>query len=82
MSKACWQAAIEVLEETDNPAVMWGDSRLLHLISSRLGWKADSWVTEQRVMAALNRSPGKLRKAKTTVGSGRVVSIFRLPLPK
>ena len=82
MSKSCWQVTIEVLEETDNPAVMWGDSGLLHMIASRLGWKANAWLTERRVMAALNRSPGKLRKEKTTVGSGRVVSIFRLPRPE
>jgi hypothetical protein len=77
--RAAWQAAVDVLYETDNPAVMFGDSRLLHMIAKRMGWGANAWLTEDRVMAALNRSPGVLVKGKTRLGSGRIVSIFRLP---
>jgi hypothetical protein len=77
--RAAWQAAIDVLKETDNPAVMWGDAGLLHLIAKRMGWPAMAWETEDRVMAALNRSPGKLVKGNTQLPNGRIVSIFRLP---
>lgn len=77
---ACWQAAIEVLRETDNPAVMWGDEGLLHLIAERLGWPHKAWHTSDRVMAALNRTPGKLQKGMTRLGpNNRYVSIFYLP---
>lgn len=81
MSKkiAAWEAAVEVLINTDNPAVMWGDEGLLHLIAERLGWEHRAWETSNRVMRALNRSPGKLRKAKTQLPNGRIVSIFYLP---
>lgn len=73
-----WQAAIAVLRETDNPAVMWGDEGLLHMIAQRLGWPAEAWETSDRVMAALNRTPGELVKGKTRLPNGRIVSIFRL----
>jgi len=75
----CWEAAIEVLRETNNPAVMWGDEGLLHLIAEKLGWEHKAWETSDRVMAALNKTPGKLVKGKTHLINGRIVSIFRLP---
>lgn len=77
--RAAWQAAIDVLKETGNPAVMWGDAGLLHLIANRMDWPAMAWKTEDRIMAALNRSPGTLVKGKTQLPNGRIVSIFRLP---
>ena len=77
--RAAWEAAFDVLLETDNPAVMWGDGGLLHMIAKRMGWPAMAWETEDRVMAALNRSPGRLVKGKTQLPNGRIVSIFRLP---
>jgi hypothetical protein len=76
--RAC-DAAIEVLRETDNPAVMWGDEGLLHLIAERLGWPHNGPRTSDRVMAALNRTPGDLVKRQTQTGRGRWVSVFRLP---
>lgn len=77
--RAAWEAAIAVLRETDNSAVMWGDEGLLHLIADKLGWPHAAWETSDRVMAALNRTPGQLVKGKTVLGNGRVVSVFRLP---
>ena len=77
--KTAWQVAIEVLRETGNPAVMWGDEGLLHLIAERLGWPHECTKTSDRVMKALNRNPGSLVKKKTQLGNGRIVSIFRLP---
>lgn len=73
-----WKAAIEVLQETGNPAVMWGDEGLLHLIAERLGWPHKAWVTSNRVMAALNRTPGKLIKTKHRIGR-YIVCKFTLP---
>lgn len=73
-------AAIEVLRETDNPAVMWGDEGLLHLIAERLGWKHNTWKTSDRVLNALSKTPGRLIPGKTYIGNGRrIVRIFRLP---
>lgn len=74
-----WEAAIIVLEETDNPAVMWGDEGLCHMIATAMGWKHDAWNTSTRVLAALAKSPGKLVKGKTRTGGGRLVNVFRLP---
>jgi len=72
-------ATYEVLLETDNPAVMWGDDGLLHLIADRLGWEHECFRTSDRVLAALRKTPGRLVKGKTATCGGRVVSIFRLP---
>lgn len=77
--RSAWRAAIAVMEETNNPAVMWGDGGLLHEIAEKLGWSHESWKTEDRVMAALNRSPGELKKRKTQLPNGRIVSIFDHP---
>jgi hypothetical protein len=76
-----WVAAIAVLRETKNPAVMWGDSGLLHRIADRAGHPARdrSWKTENAVLQALSRNHGALIAGKTTTGAGREVRIFRLP---
>ncbi len=77
-----WEAAIAVLQETDNPAVMWGDVGLLHSIAERAGLQipvtTKLFVTEQRVLNALTRTPGRLQATYTTTGRGRRVRIFRL----
>ncbi len=72
-------ATVEVLLETGNSAVMWGDEGLLHLIAERLGWEHDCTKTSDRVLAALRKTPGdRLAPGKTRAGSGRLVTIFRL----
>lgn len=71
-------AAVEVLRETDNEGVMWGDEGLLHMIADKLGWKHDAWRTSQRVLAALSRTPGPFIKRKTFL-AGHWVLIFSLP---
>ncbi len=73
-------AAVEVLKETGNPAVMWGDVGLCHKIAERAGSKTDGHLldTERRVIAALARQPGILLP-KFTWCKGRRVRIFRLP---
>lgn len=71
-------AAVQVLRETDSPAVMFGDEGLLHLIAERMGWPHECTKTSDRVMAALAKTPGTLRKAKTRLGNGRLVNIFHL----
>lgn len=47
---------LEVLKETDNPAVMWGDCGLLDTIGERAGWgRMHPLVRWQRVLNALDR---------------------------
>jgi hypothetical protein len=72
-------AAKQVLIETGNPAVMFGDEGLCHLIAEKLGWQHDGPRTSDRVLSALARTPGPLVKKKTKAGNGRWVNIFRLP---
>lgn len=74
----CCDAAVEILRETDNPAVMWGDEGLLHMIAERLGWPHECTRTSDRVLAALSRTPGPLEKRQTLL-HGHWVNIFRLP---
>lgn len=74
-----WEAAVEILRETKNDAVMWGDTSLLHMISDRAGCGHDGWKTEIRVLNALSQSPGPFVERKTRIGNGRLVRVFRLP---
>lgn len=78
--RAC-DAAVEVLRFSNNPAVMWGDSGLLHAIANRanLACRSQAWVTEARVLAALSRTPGELVPGYTLGKGRRRVRIFRLP---
>lgn len=78
------EAAVAVLRESKNPAVMWGDSGLLHMIADRANMRAKqrSWQTETAVLNALSRNHGELIPSKTTVrhgGQERQVRIFYLP---
>lgn len=71
-------AALAVLRETGNDAVMWGDEQLLHLIADRAGIKQKgAWETSTRVLNALSRQPGELVPGLTRTGRNRVVRIFR-----
>ncbi len=78
--------AVDVLRETGNPAVMVGDTSLLHQIAARAGIPADT-RTERRVLGALNRTPGVLVKGftRTDVFAGfcgrrsQRVRVYRLP---
>lgn len=77
-------AALLVLRETKNPAVMWGDSGLLHQIAQRANiyMKMRSWMTETAVLNALSKQPGELVAGSTLSHSGgrqRRVRIFWLP---
>jgi len=73
-----WEATVAVLKRTGNPAVMWGDEGLLHLIADELGWEHDAWRTSDRVLAALRKTPGDLISRRVANGRGRKVSIFHL----
>lgn len=77
-------AAVIVLRETDNPAVGWGDTGLLHLIAARasLPSRERAWMTENAVLNALSRQPGVLVAGYTRVnvsGRQRWVRLFSLP---
>jgi len=80
-------AAIQVLRETNNPAVMWGDEGLLHQIAERAGLATvgRSWRTSTAVLNNLAKCPGDLVPMKAQGHSGgraRWVRIFRLPEQK
>lgn len=74
-------AAVAVLKETGNPAVMWGDSYLLHTIAERAGARCAhrGGRTERAVLEALTRQPGELKAGFTLAAHNRLVRIFRLP---
>ena len=70
--------AVTVLKRTDNAAVMWGDSFLLHMIAQEAGLSHDGPRTERRVLSALSKTPGPLTKKYTRTMGGRRVLVFRL----
>jgi hypothetical protein len=79
-------AAVEVLQETGNPAVMWGDCGLLDRIAARAGvlrrptkYMGGIPDLHDRVLAALSRQPGTLVAGTTLTGRNRRVRIFWLP---
>ena len=77
-----WRATIEVLHETNNLAVMHGDSFLLHQIATRMGWMhecARGCNIMARVLGALDRDPGPLKRVMTKGARGRWVRCFRMP---
>lgn len=75
------EAAVEILRETKNGAVMWGDERLLHMIAARAGLKARGRgpLTSDRVLANLSRRHDGLVAGHTTLCNDRRVRIFWLP---
>lgn len=78
--RTCDAAAL-VLRETDNPAVMWGDEGLLHMIANRAGLRTchRAWKTSDAVLRNLSGQPGALIAGHTLTGSGRRVRCFWLP---
>ena len=76
--RAC-DAAVEVLRETDNPAVSYDDWPLLGLIAAKLGWDGSPRECADRVVAALAKTPGPLAKGLGRAGNNRRVRVFRLP---
>lgn len=73
-------AAVLVLRETKNPAVMWGDEGLCHMIADRAGirMRGKAIWTSDAVLRNLARSPGELIPGLTN-SVGRWVRIFWLP---
>jgi hypothetical protein len=81
--RVCDAAAL-VLRETGNPAVMWGDSGLLHMIAERaeMESRGRAWKTERAVLGALSKQPGVLVPMMTwshPAGGRHRVRIFYLP---
>lgn len=78
-------AAVAVLRETDNPAVMHGDCGLLDMIFMRAGLRENPrWRSaeqrHQRVLNALSRQPGILVPGKSFRPHGPgFCRVFRLP---
>lgn len=76
MKRVC-DVAEEVLKETGNPAVMWGDSGLLDTIAERAGLKKHTGRgaivrRHNGVLNALSAQPGNLVKGTTLCGTRRV----------
>lgn len=68
------QAALDVLRETDSPAVVWGDCTLLDTIGERVGMPSMHPLRRhKRILDALDRSP---RFVKSYVRYGRLVRRF------
>lgn len=74
-------AAVSVLRETKNPAVMVGDSFLLHEIANRAKIRSaqQGWKTEHNVIAALAKCPGDLISRMILGVHNKLVRIFYLP---
>lgn len=94
MRKRVCDVAAAYLRETDNPAVMWGDSGLLDEIFKRAGLRATQgpYTIEghplarwKRVLDALTKCPGELVPCLVQLGrvgasrGGRVARCFYLP---
>jgi hypothetical protein len=80
-----WEAAIQILIETDNPAVMYGDEWLCHQIATRLGWEHAGPETSRRVLRALSKTPGRLVKGLVRMPGdccARGQSALHFELPK
>jgi hypothetical protein len=74
-------AAVAVLRESNNPAVMWGDEGLCHMIAERAQLRScgRAWKTSDAVLANLARCHDGLIAGKTTCHGRRLVRIFWLP---
>lgn len=66
MKKTPAQHAAEVLRETGNPSVCFGDDGLIHAIGERCGFKPSAWKSRKTVCDAIDRSnSGELVKSFT-----------------
>jgi len=77
-------AAVAVLRETGNPAVMYGDSGLLDQIAERANQKgheaAHPTLRWKRVLDALTKQPGELVPGLTATPDDRYrMRVFWLP---
>lgn len=50
------EAAVLLLLETNNPAIQWGDSRLLHDVATRIGLPHEGPNTEKRVLDLIEKT--------------------------
>lgn len=72
------QHAADVLRETDNPAISYHDTGLVHCVAERCGIGHHGPDTSRRVIAAIDRSNrGELLKGY--VMEGRLTRTFWLP---
>lgn len=81
--RAC-DAALQILLETGEPTIMYGDEWLAHQVGKRLGWEPAGPHTTRRVLAALARTPGRLLKSLVRMPSdccarGQSALCFELP---
>jgi hypothetical protein len=73
------ECAVEILRETGNPALMGGDTGLVHLIVERAGMEHRSIETQKMLLDAIDRSNrGHLIRGMVRQGKTRT-RIFWLP---
>jgi hypothetical protein len=73
------ECAVEILRETGNPALMGGDTGLVHLIVERAGMEHRSSETQKMLLDAIDRSNrGHLVRGMVRQGKTRT-RIFWLP---
>lgn len=73
--------AVNVLAETDNPAVMWGDAGLLDMIYYRkhgTDTRKHPYERWKSVLDGLSKSPGPFIAKQTKLPSGKWVRYFEL----
>jgi hypothetical protein len=79
-----WEATVEVLLETQNPSIMYGDEWLCHQVAERLKWQHEGPKTSRRLLSTLSKTPGCLIKGYCKMPSdccakGQSVLHFELP---
>lgn len=75
-------AAVEVLNETGNHFIGYGDHTLLHMVSERAGRGHAGPRTHDRVLDALSKTPGPLVRGYTRYPVVGKVRIFWHPEAK
>lgn len=70
--------AADLLKETGNPAIGWGDSGLLHMVADKLGLPSEGYATEKKILDRIERSyQGVLIKRWKSYGGGKGVGRLR-----
>ena len=77
------EAAAQLLRETQNTAIGWGDSVLLHAVAQRIGVPAEGPRTEKVILDKIAMTyPGALVKGYTSLPSRGLARVRRFSLPE
>jgi hypothetical protein len=78
-AKLAAKAAADILRETKNTAIGYGDSGLLHLVCARLGWPHEGPLTEHRVLNAIDRHHDGFLHKRWFRARNKPARVFYLP---